>query len=192
MELNLPDPKDLGRLERRDGRALVSFTRRFASAPRTVWQVLTEPEHLAAWFPTTIDGERAAGAPLHFVFRENGAAPFDGEMLVFDPPSVMELRWGDDVLRFEVKPDGAGSVLVFNVVFDELGKVARDGAGWHACLDRLGFEVAGQVAPLSAADRWRELRSVYVDRFGPEASTMGPPEEWERVHGPVDDGPQVP
>ena len=33
--------------------------------------------------------------------------PFDGEMLAFVPPSLMELRWADDVLRFEIdRADG--------------------------------------------------------------------------------------
>ncbi len=41
-----------------------------------------------------------------------------------------------------------------------------------------------EECPLEAADRWREVHDSYVERFGPEASAIGPPEEWERVHGP--------
>jgi uncharacterized protein YndB with AHSA1/START domain len=169
--------KDYGRLDRRDGRLVLEFTRRLQHPPQKVWRALTEPDHLAAWFPSTIEGDRATGARLHFGFREMEAAPFDGEMLIFEPPSVMELRWGDEILRFEVRPDGDGSVLSFRNIFDELGKAARDGAGWHSCLDLLGCEVGGEKAPWSAADRWRELRDAYRERFGPDASTIGPPEE---------------
>jgi uncharacterized protein YndB with AHSA1/START domain len=156
--------RDYGRLERGDDRLQLRFTRRFRQRPGTVWRALTEPEHLAAWFPHDIEGERAAGARLRFVSRENEAPPFDGEMLLFDPPSVMELRWGDDVLRFELRPDG-------------------DGAGWHACLDLLVYEVDGHTAPWSSADRWGQVHGSYVERLGAEASAIGPPEEWERVHG---------
>ena len=94
----------------------------------------------------------------------------------------MEMRWGDEILRFELQADDDGSVLVFTARFEEIGKVARDGAGWHACLDLLDCAVGDRPAPWSAADRWHQVRDTYIERFGPEASTMGPPEEWERVH----------
>jgi uncharacterized protein YndB with AHSA1/START domain len=175
--------EDFGQLSRRDGRLVIEFTRRLRHSPETVWRALTEPDHLAAWFPTTIDGERAAGAPLRFAFRDMEAEPFDGEMLAFEPPSLMEFRWGDDILRFEVRPDGDGSVLSLTDRVEEAGKAARDGAGWHAKLDLLAYEVDGGKPPWHEVDHWRELWAAYIERFGPEASTIGPPEEWERVHG---------
>jgi uncharacterized protein YndB with AHSA1/START domain len=190
VDLTGTNPSDLGDLERRAGGGLLKFTRLLSYPPAKVWRALTEPEHLAAWFPTTIEGERAVGARLRFAFRDIEAAPLDGEMLAFEPPSLMELRWGDEILRFEVVAQGDDSVLVFTCMFEEIGKVSRDGAGWHSCLDLLGLELAGRVAPWSAGDRWRELRAAYVERFGPEASTIGPPEEWERVHGSVGDMPE--
>jgi uncharacterized protein YndB with AHSA1/START domain len=174
---------DDGELEREGDRAIVRYTRRFPSAPQKVWPALTDPGHLVAWFPTTIDGRREAGAPLHFGFRDMEGPPFEGEMVHFDPPTVMELRWGDETLRFELRPEDDGSVLALTVRFDEIGKAARDGAGWHSCLDLLTHQVAGATAPWSAADRWKQVRLSSVERFGPEASTVGPPEGWERVHG---------
>ncbi len=176
MDTDDAAPRDLGVMEQRDGQVFVTFTRHMAHPAPAVWRALTEPDHLAAWFPTTIEGERAAGARLHFAFRSGEGPPFDGEMLAFDPPSLMVLRWGAEVLRFEIEPHGDSSVLRFVATFDELGKVARDGAGWHACLDLLAHEVAGTTAPWTSADRWKEVRTAYIDRFGPEASTIGPPE----------------
>jgi uncharacterized protein YndB with AHSA1/START domain len=183
------DDADLGVLERQGDRAVVRFTR-LLPYPRTlVWRALTEPDHLAAWFPTTIDGERKAGAALHFAFRDKEAPAFDGEMVTFDPPAVLALQWGDETLRFELTAHDEGCLLVFTAGFDELGKVARDGAGWHACLDRLAWALSGRTAPTSAPDRWREVRDVYIESFGPEFSTIGPPEEWERAHGPGSEPP---
>ncbi len=176
-----------GYLTRADGRLVLRFTRRLPHPASTVWRALTEPEHLAAWFPTTIDGDRVAGARLRFRHLDDAGPPFDGEMLTFEPPLLMELRWGDDLLRFELTPDGDGSVLTFTDTFDEVGRAARDGAGWHACLDLLGYDVADRAAPWSSADRWQQVRRRYIERFGAEASTIGPPEDWERVHGSVDD-----
>jgi uncharacterized protein YndB with AHSA1/START domain len=140
--------EDFGQLDQRDGRVVLTYIRRLPRPPEVVWRALTEPDHLAAWFPTTIDGDRAAGARLSFAFRDMDMPPMDGQMLVFEPPSVMELLWGPDGLRFELRPDGSGSVLVFTATLEELGKASRDGAGWHSCLDHLVTELGGdQVTP---------------------------------------------
>src|SRR5712691_3484864 len=85
-----------GRLEPVGDRWQLHFTRRLPHPPEKVWRALTEPEHLAAWFPTDIEGERAAGAPLRFVFRDGEMPPVDGEVITYDPPSALELRWGDE------------------------------------------------------------------------------------------------
>jgi len=183
FEASTFDDEDYGRLERSGDRLLLRFTRRLVQPPSAVWRALTEPEYLAAWFPTTIDGDRIVGAQLRLGFREGEGAPFDGEMLIFEPPLLLELRWGDEVLRFALQPDGDGCVLTFTDIFEELGKAARDGAGWHSCLDLLGHAIAGRAAPWSSAERWRQLRDAYVESFGPSASTTGPPDEWEDVHG---------
>jgi hypothetical protein len=108
-------------------------------------------------------------------------------MLSCAAPSLMELRWGDEILRFELEPHDGGTTLLFTATFDEIGTTARDGVGWHSCLDLLRFEVDARPAPWLSADRWREVRADYIERFGTEASTIGPPEEWERVHGSAGD-----
>ena len=59
-----------GRLEQSDGRWQLRFTRRLAHPPERVWRALVDPEELDAWFPTTIEGECAPGAPLRFRFRK--------------------------------------------------------------------------------------------------------------------------
>jgi uncharacterized protein YndB with AHSA1/START domain len=172
-------PGDLGSLEKIDRRWQLRFTRRLPHPPEKVWRALTEPEHLEAWFPTTIDGERKAGAPLHFAFRDGEGQAEDGEMIAYEPPKVLEFRWRDETLRFELRPDGATgdrTVLTFLNTFDELGKAARDAAGWHACLDLLVHDLAREAPPWKAEDRWGEVHPAYVDLFGPEAATQGPPE----------------
>ncbi len=166
----------LGRLRQLDDRWQLEFTRNLRHPPQKVWRALTDPEHLRAWFPADIEGERAAGARLRFVFRNNEGPPTDGEMVVYDPPSLLEYRWGDETLRFEVRQDGDGSVLTFVNTFTELGKAARDAAGWHACLDLLEHELAGEQPPWSPKERWGEVHPAYVESFGPEASTIGPPD----------------
>ena len=164
-----------GELEQIGGRWRLRFTRRLAHAPERVWRALTEPEHLAAWFPTTVEGERAPGAALRFSFPNGEAEPFEGKMIAYQPPSVLEYQWGEDTLRFELVPDGDGTVLTLLDTLDERGKAARDGAGWHVCLDALEAHLAGED-PTEAKNRWKQVQPTYVERFGPEASTIGPPE----------------
>jgi len=164
-----------GRLERKDDRWQLRFTRTLPHPPEKVWRALTEPEHLAAWFPADIQGERVAGAALRFVHRDGAGPTVGGEMIRYDPPSLLELSWGGDILRFELRPDDGGTVLTFVNTFDERGKAARDAAGWHACLDLLGYELDQEPPPWSPRERWQIVHDGYVERFGPEASTIGPP-----------------
>ncbi len=170
-----------GELEQKDGRWQLRFARRLPHPPEKVWRAMTEPEHLAAWFPTTIEGERAAGAKLHFVFPDDIATAVDGEMLVYDPPRVLEFSWageawgGAEILRFELLPDGPGTLLIFVDTFDEVGKAARDGAGWHVCLDVLAEHLDGKEGRPETSERWKKVHAGYVERFGPAASTIGPP-----------------
>jgi uncharacterized protein YndB with AHSA1/START domain len=163
-----------GKLYEKDGRYELRFERALDHPVARVWSAITEPDGLAAWFPFDIEGERATGAPLRFVFREGEGEPFEGAMVEFDPPSVMELRWEDDeTLRLEVAPRGSGCVLTLINRFDEIGKAARDAAGWHACLDALEAHLDGK--PLDSSERWQSVHPGYVERFGPEAATIGPP-----------------
>jgi uncharacterized protein YndB with AHSA1/START domain len=178
--------EEFGTLERSGEVSILRYERRLAHPQLKVWRAITEDAHLADWFPTTIEGERLAGAPLRFAFRQSEGQPFDGQMLAFDPPSLMELRWSDDVLRFELEPDGPGCTLRLTVTFPEHGKAARDAAGWHVCLEQLAAACDGTGLFGQPPDRWRVVHRGYVERLGPEASAIGPPEEWK----PADDDGQ--
>jgi uncharacterized protein YndB with AHSA1/START domain len=164
-----------GELEQHDNHWRLRFTRPLPQSAETVWQAITRAEHLEAWFPQRIVGEWAVGAPLRFESRNGEFPPFDGEVLAYEPESLVEFRWGTDIIRLELVPTDAGSVLTLLDTIDDLGKAARDGAGWHVCLEALGRHLGGQDSSDTVGERWREVRAGYVDRFGPEAATMGPP-----------------
>lgn len=165
-----------GRLEQAGDRWRLRFTRHLAQDQETVWRALTEPEHLATWFPDGIRGEWRVGGELRFGHIGTEQS-FSGRVLAFEPPSVVEFTWGTDTLRFEVEPDGSsGSLLTLVDTFDEVGKAARDAAGWHVCLDALEQHLAGAEQPERPGERWPEVHEAYVRSFGPEAATIGPPE----------------
>lgn len=74
---------------------------------------------------------------------------------------------------------GSGTELTLIDTLAAQGKAARDGAGWHVCLDQLGCHLHGQEPPWSPVERWRDVHGAYVEGFGPEAATIGPPEQLE-------------
>jgi len=164
-----------GTLSVRDGRYVLRFERRLRHPADQVWQALTEPDALRHWFPQEVDGDLSVGGKLRFSFAEDGKAPeFHGVVLECDPPRVLAYTWGEDTLRWELVPDGEGGCrLIFTDTILEQGKAARDGAGWHVCLDMLGAWLDGAAPP--PPGRWQRVHPVYVERFGPAASTMGPP-----------------
>jgi uncharacterized protein YndB with AHSA1/START domain len=168
-----------GELERRGDRWRLRFTRELAYPAEKVWRAVTEPAHLDAWFPQRIVGEWRVGAPLKFESRGGEFPPFDGEVLACEPPSLLEFRWGTDVIRFEIVPNAepaTGCTFRLSDVFSELGKAARDAAGWHTCLDFLAHHLTGTAPGWTTGERWNEVHPGYVERFGPAAATLGPPE----------------
>ncbi len=189
--MHQPGDADLGILERGGGEVTLRFARRLPHPPGKVWQALTEPAHLAAWFPTTIEGDLTPGTALRFSFREMDVPGFDGVIRVCEPPTLLEFDWGDERLRFELAPDGDGTMLRFSASFADIGRAARDGAGWHTCLDLLRYDLAGQPPPWQQDDRWRQVHRDYVRTFGPEAATIGPPAEWADTYGPASGDPQA-
>jgi uncharacterized protein YndB with AHSA1/START domain len=183
MTSNAVQNSDFGTLDRSGEVPRLRYERRLRHSPEKVWRALTEPEQLAAWFPTTIEGDRATGARLQFAFENMPIEPMHGEMLRFEPPSLLEFNWGADRLRFELSQDGDDTVLVLTVGLEELGKAARDGAGWHTSLDHLAHALAGGADREDMSNRWREVHPTYVSTFGSEAATVGVPKEWEDEHG---------
>jgi uncharacterized protein YndB with AHSA1/START domain len=163
-----------GRLERAGGRWRLRFTRELAHPPERVWSAITEPEHLDTWFPQRVRGEWLVGAALTF---SGDGYELGGEVLSYEPPRLLEFRWGADVIRLELAPREGGCTLTLLDTIDELGKAARDGAGWHECLDLLECHLDGGE-PWPTGARWARLHPGYVTSFGPEASTIGPPPEF--------------
>jgi uncharacterized protein YndB with AHSA1/START domain len=170
--------EDLGTLAEHEGEWQVRFERRLRHPLEKVWRAVTDREHMKAWFPDEVVGERRAGAPLKFV-SEAMDTTFEGEMLVFEPMSTMELQWGPtNKLRIDLRADGDVTVLTLVETLGELGEAARDAAGWHECLVRLVAALDGTEPPPFGVV-WGEVHPAYVEAFGPEAATIGPPEGWQ-------------
>ena len=162
-----------GALEDLGGRWRLRFIRELRHPRELVWRAITEQEHLRAWFPDEVAGDWVPGGRL--TFSSPQAGEFDGEVLAVEPPSLLEFRWGTDVLRLEVAEREGGCTLTLLDTFEEQGKAARDAAGWHECLDRLVAHLDGEQAPWAPGERWGQVHPGYVAAFGPAASSIGPP-----------------
>jgi uncharacterized protein YndB with AHSA1/START domain len=166
---------DDGTLEQTDHGWKLRFVRHLPHPPHKVWRALTDPDEMRAWFPADMEGERRVGAHLRFPFREEEGDTTDGEMLVYDPPTVLAYRWDVEMLRFELHPTDAGCTLTFTSTLADVGTAARDGAGWDVCLDLLAHDLAGTTPPWNPGQRWEQVHPGYVGRLPEEASTIGPP-----------------
>jgi uncharacterized protein YndB with AHSA1/START domain len=155
-------------------RPAVRLERRLPDPPETVWGALTEREQLRTWFPCdVIVDEWVQGAEISFVFDpEVLDLTLSGEVLEVDEPRLLVFTWGEETLRFELSPDGAGTLLALT---DELpgNAAARNAAGWDSCLDRL----AG-VDQISQA--WQPRFAAYAVKFEPVLGHQdGPPEGYK-------------
>ena len=169
-------PTATGTYEHVDGSPVVRFERTFAHTTAQVWDALTDPARLAAWFPTTVEYEAlTAGAPITFRFTDHPIEPMRGTFLEVTPPRRLSFTWGDDVLTFELEDRGAGQAcrLSFSVVLDSADKAARDSAGWDDSLDRLKTVLAGEVAERSfKPDSWRARYDEYKRRGFPATAPI--------------------
>ena len=180
MKTSPPD-SDLGTLEEVDGRSVVRFERTYAHPIERVWAALTDPDELAHWYPTTIEGDLEAGpgAALRFEFRFEGIDGFDGHLDEYDPPRILAFHWGPDALRWELHPTAEGCRLEFTDSFSTIEKAARDSTGWHVCLAQLDDRLVGGSMPAPTdemPDEWKGLFEVYADRYPPAASTLTEPD----------------
>ena len=93
-------------------------------------------------------------------------------------PRLLEYRWGDNDIRWQLEPLGDGTRLTLWHNIDR-GFVAMGAAGWHICLDVLerllandpiGRIVGGEAMKFG----WPRLHTEYAKRFGVEPQSWPP------------------
>lgn len=169
-----------------DGRLYtVRFERQLSHSQEKVWGVLTERELLKQWFPCEIVGEWKVGAKLEFPLEGQVAEgakeeDFHGGVLAVEPPRLLEYRWGRDILRYELNPEGDGCRLVFLHSFEDKSTAARNAAGWEWCFANMDSALAAQPPVEFDMETWGVLFERYVAEFEPQAgSQQGPPSSSE-------------
>lgn len=156
------------------------FERRLAHSPKKVWRVLTEREALKQWFPCDVVGEWTVGAKLQLIWREDEVVDevyLHGEVLAVEPFRLLEYRWGETFLRFELVAEGDGCRLIFSESFEDRSIAARNAAGWETCLTSLESLLEGRPPEAFSMKVWRVHFERYVSNFEPlVGAQQGPPD----------------
>ncbi|WP_086818799.1 SRPBCC family protein [Allokutzneria sp. NRRL B-24872] len=153
-----------GELSAVDGRNVLHFERELAHPVAKVWRAITDPEHSKQWFPAAMHTELKQGATILFVFEGDDGAPTKGTITDFEPPHLFAFTWEGEALRWELRENGDGCVLVFTHAFDDRAGAASFATGWEGCLTALEQLLDGQE--ITEAAPYGPRHDEYVALFG--------------------------
>ncbi|WP_027796133.1 SRPBCC family protein [Paraburkholderia acidipaludis] len=157
---------------RKDGETwTLVVVRELRHAPEKVWQALTDPVSLREWAPFDASRSLAAVGPVT-LSTVGTPTPNVSETQVTraEAPRLLQYRWGDNDLRWELEPLGGGTRLTLWHNIDR-NFIAMGAAGWHICLDVLERFVAGEpigriVGGEAMKFDWPRLNTEYTQQFG--------------------------
>jgi len=177
------DPGPLAQVEHHaEGeRSTLVFVRHLRHSPGKVWAALTDPGQLRQWAPFDPDRDLATTGPAILRMTDGPTTEeFPANVRRAVAPELLEYTWGDDLLRWELAPDGAGTRLTLRHTVESPDWVPRTAAGWHLCLvvaERLldGEPIGPIVGPEAKKYGWEKLHDAYAAKLG--IAGKGWPEE---------------
>ena len=137
-----------------------------------VWAALTKAEQISNWGPFTADRDlTTVGAVKLAHINASEADEMQGDVLEVNPPHLLILRWGPDILRWELSGEGDRTVLILRHHFAKHQDAPSYAAGWHLCLKGLTGTLSGEKMPSMAGENalkygWQELYEQYSKQFG--------------------------
>jgi uncharacterized protein YndB with AHSA1/START domain len=160
---------------RKDGdRWTLILVRDLRHPPTKVWEALTDPAQLREWAPFDADHSLAIEGPVK-LSTVAMPTPQVSETIVTraDAPRLLEYRWGENDMRWELEPTPNGTRLT---LWHNIGRrfVAMGAAGWHICFDVLrafldGHPIGRVVGGDAMGFGWKRLNAEYSKQFGVEA-----------------------
>jgi uncharacterized protein YndB with AHSA1/START domain len=155
-----------------DGRWSVRLVRRYPHPVEKVWRAVSEPEHLAVWFPSTVELERppSVGSEVRFGPAFDGDPGLSGVVTDCEPPHLLGFTWDTDHIRFELSATDEGTEVVLVHTFDDRAGAASFGAGWGECSRTLTAHLAGD--PLPEPDRAEARHEELIALFGLDAPAV--------------------
>lgn len=142
------------------GQRVIGREIRIEATPEVVYEVISTPEHLRAWWPDDVDLDPVPGATGRVSFGPDKVEPLT--VVEADPPRRFSFRWAYNageiatetnslLVTFVLVPSGAGTLLRFSETgYDEAAKsdeLYNDHvSGWDYFLPRLAPYVEGLVS----------------------------------------------
>jgi len=145
-----------------------------------VWQAITDPAHLREWAPFDADGSLATVGNKVKLTTVAAPAVRVTETIVTraDEPEVLEYKWGDFEMRWELEgtPEGTRLTLWTNIGHRF---IAMGAAGWQICFDVLDHLLGGSpIGRIVGAEAmkfgWQRLNAEYAKQFGVESPNWPP------------------
>jgi uncharacterized protein YndB with AHSA1/START domain len=144
-------------------------------SPEKVWKALTDPAHLREWAPFDVDGSLGTAGRTVKLTTVGAPGPHVTETTVTraDAPKLLEYKWGDGDMRWELERSDRGTRLTLWTTIDRR-YIAMGAAGWHVCFDVLDHllsdtpigRIVGPEAMKFAG--WQRLHAEYVKQFAIE------------------------
>ncbi|MBK7864240.1 MAG: SRPBCC family protein [Archangiaceae bacterium] len=152
--------------------------------PQKVWAALTDPAQLREWAPFDSDQNLGTAGTTARLSTVGAPSPMVAETKVrqAEPHKLLVFSWGEQDLRWELEPQGAGTRLTLWHNINK-GFISMGAAGWHICFDvldaLLGPDPLGRmVGPqLMGFAGWQRLNVEYAKQFGVEPPSFGPPKK---------------
>lgn len=163
------------RLTQDNGEWVLILERSLDHPVEDVWAALTQADQIPSWGPFQPDRDLTTTGPVRLAHIDMPEAEErQGDVLEVAAPHLLVLRWGPDILRWELKRTGDKTVLVLHHSFADSQMAPSYAAGWHLCLKGLTGALAGEKLPSMAGHNaikhgWQELYERYAKQFG-----MGP------------------
>ncbi len=181
-----PQDLDLGPLSHVEhhiegGRSTLVFVRHLRHPPAKVWAALTDPERLRQWAPFDSDRNLETPGPATLSMTDGDTTEvFSANVLRAVAPELLEYTWGEDLMRWELAPDGTGTRLTLRHTVESPDWVPRTAAGWHLCLVVAERLLDGQpIGPIVGREAkkygWERLHDAYAAKLG--IAGKGWPEE---------------
>lgn len=169
MTLPHTSPSRHGTVERHGRHGTIRFERILRHPVERVWEALTTPEGLDAWwlpFPATIEIELVVGGLVSFSSTELGDAPMTCEILELDPPHRLVHTHFDRsiTLTWELSAEDEGCRLRLTQETPDIAAALSQGhvVGLHHSLDRLEPALDGRPTAWDW-DRLPVIEAEYVD-----------------------------
>ncbi len=166
-----PGPAAGAEVQKDGDRWTLVLVRELRHSPERVWHALTDPASLREWAPFDADRSLASvGSVKLSTVGTPTPQVSETQITRADAPNVLEYRWGENDLRWQLEPlgDGTRVTLWHNI---DRKFISMGAAGWHICLDVLDHFLAddplGRIVAGDAMNfEWPRLNSEYAKQFG--------------------------